>query len=229
MEKVQLKRGDWLRIDGLNEELLRKIADEFVLAGAEDRGDLSPKRPDGYSYATMGWDERDGEVWSVSFKSSGFIGRDLTVDQVLGREKPAEPEPEPEAKSSPEPIDCSRPQDCTVGGNEVVNIWGPTKNGMYAIVWKIKDGSDEFETAFAYPEGLEKRPNFEPMSDMFYQFSDTEDFSDARARVREFLWMVKENLSVSNGGKFVDAGYNRWKYIRQIPAELRYKFVFEGD
>lgn len=99
-ERVTLQPGDYISTEGMTEEQYHAVARAFMAAGADgSKGDFYHLKHDA-SY--LGWDKRDDELWDCGYKSLGFTGRHLTIDQVLNATN-ATPQPK-ETTMTTDPI-----------------------------------------------------------------------------------------------------------------------------
>lgn len=82
MSKVEIRKGDYVSLDGISEDQYHAVAKAFMEAGA-DKGDEYGEF--GYeNWRFLGW----GEYGYLDHQdhSSAFGGRHLTIEQVLGEE-----------------------------------------------------------------------------------------------------------------------------------------------
>ena len=76
-ERVTLRPGDYTIVTGCDQQEVDRLRDAFVAAGARDDGNCDVER------GSIGWDERDNEVWSYPGIADGFRGQVLTREEVL--------------------------------------------------------------------------------------------------------------------------------------------------
>ncbi len=87
MSKVQLKPGDYVRTEGMTEEQLQAVAQAFIDAGCPEKRSV-PSLEMALRFSRFGWAE-GGHGLLRGDGAILLVGRELTIEQVLGEQEPS--------------------------------------------------------------------------------------------------------------------------------------------
>lgn len=147
---------------------------------------------------------------------------ELTIEQILGNDYKNQSQDKSdinEERNMVNEIDCSRPQDYTYSGKNIVHIWQKPSSVDYLIAYDC--GNNVLGNAWAVGAEIIKKPQFKPEVGKWYQFSDNTGYQHN---------VIQQYIGFGNGSFPHKAGNGAmYEYCRPIPQAIKEMMVFSEE